>query len=124
MKETRELLDAIDLPNMGFVLDSFHWYTAHETAEDILSVKNEEIVACDLNDVPVGLEIDEQIDGRRMLPASTGMIDIKAFLSALVDIGYDGPVRAEPFNRELNELPNEAAVSYTSTAMHTAFNLL
>ena len=124
LRETRELLAYIDEPNVGIVLDSFHWYTAHETAADLLTVKNEEIVACDLNDVPVGREIDEQIDGQRMLPLATGVIDTKAFLQALVTIGYDGPVRAEPFNKELNDLPNEAAVSATSTAMHEAFNLI
>lgn len=124
LKETRELLAEIDLPNVGLVLDSFHWYTAHETIDDLLTVKNEEVVACDLNDVPVGRTRDEQIDGQRMLPMATGMIDIKGFLNALVEMGYDGPVRAEPFNRELNDMPNEAAVSATSTAMHAAFELI
>ncbi len=124
LKETRELLAAIDRKNVGVVLDSFHWFTAHETIDDILSVNNTEIVACDLNDVPVGRKIDEQIDGQRMLPMATGVIDVKSFLKALVQIGYDGPVRAEPFNKELNDLPNEAAVSATSTAMHNAFNLI
>ena len=124
LKELRELLVAIDRSNVGIVLDSFHWFTAHETVEDLLTVKNEEVVACDLNDVPVGRTRDEQIDGQRMLPASTGMIDIKRFLQALVTIGYDGPVRAEPFNKELNDLPNEAAVSATSRAMHRAINMI
>lgn len=124
LKETRELLSKIDRPNVGLVLDSFHWYTAHETAADLLTIKNEEVVACDLNDVPVGRKIDEQIDGQRMLPLATGVIDVKSFLNALITIGYDGPVRAEPFNKELNDLPNEAAVSATSTAMHEAFNLI
>ncbi|MFK7845617.1 MAG: sugar phosphate isomerase/epimerase family protein [Rhodothermales bacterium] len=124
LKETRELLSAIDRKNVGVVLDSFHWFTAHETIDDILTVSNTEIVACDLNDVPVGRKIDEQIDGQRMLPVATGVIDVKSFLQALVKIEYDGPVRAEPFNKELNDLPNEAAVSATSTAMHDAFNLI
>ncbi len=124
LKELRELLASIDRSNVGIVLDSFHWYTAHETVEDLLTIKNEEVVACDLNDVPEGRTRDEQIDGQRMLPAATGMIDIKSFLQALVSIGYDGPVRAEPFNKELNELPNEAAVSATSRAMLRAVNML
>ncbi len=124
LKELRELLAAIHLPNVGVVLDSFHWFTAHESTADLLSLGNKDIVACDLNDAPEGRDIDEQIDGQRMLPVATGVIDAKAFLQALVTIGYDGPVRAEPFNKALNELPNEAAVAETSTAMHQAFNLL
>lgn len=124
LKETQELIAAIDRPNIGLVLDSFHWFTAHETAADLLSLSNAEIVACDLNDARIGYDIDEQVDGKRMLPLSTGVIDIGAFLDALVTIGYDGPVRAEPFNKPLNDLPNEAAVAATSAAMHQAFNLL
>lgn len=124
LKETQELIAAIDRPNTGLVLDSFHWYTAHETAADLRSLANTDIVACDLNDARIGYAVDEQVDGKRMLPAATGIIDVQAFLHALVTIGYDGPVRAEPFNKPLNDLPNEAAVATTSAAMHQAFNLL
>ena len=46
------------------------------------------------------------------------------FLNVLVDLGYDGPVRAEPFNRELRELPNEEAVAATARAMRKAFALI
>ncbi|MEM8485229.1 MAG: sugar phosphate isomerase/epimerase family protein [Bacteroidota bacterium] len=124
LKETQELLAAIDRPNAGVVLDSFHWFTAHETAEDLLSLNNADIVACDLNDARIGFSVDEQVDGKRMLPAATGVIDLKAFLEVLIGIGYDGPVRAEPFNKTLNDLPNEPAVAATSAAMHEAFNLI
>ena len=82
MAEAKELLAAIGQPNVGLVLDSWHWYTAHETRDDLLSLSNKDIVACDLNDAPQGVEIDAQVDSRRELPAATGVIDLKAFLSA------------------------------------------
>ncbi len=124
MAEAKELIAEIGLSNIGFVLDSWHWYTAHESVEDLLTLKNSDIVACDLNDAPAGIPIDEQIDNRRELPMATGVIDLQKFLSALVDIGYDGPIRAEPFNRALNELDNEAAVAATAQAMRKAFALV
>ena len=124
MTEARELLAAIAQPNVGLVLDSWHWYTAHETRDDLLSLSNQDIVACDLNDAPQGVEIDAQVDSRRELPAATGVIDLKAFLSALVELGYDGPVRAEPFNRDLNALPNAEAVAATAAALNKAFALI
>lgn len=124
LTEARELLEAIGRPNVGLVLDSWHWYTAHETPEDLRRLANKDIVACDLNDAPAGVEIDAQVDGRRELPAATGVIDLKAFLGALVEIGYDGPVRAEPFHRELNALPNEEAVAATAAALKKAFALV
>lgn len=124
MAECKELIAAIDVKNVGFILDSWHWYTAHETVEDLLTLKNEDIVACDLNDAPDGIEIDEQIDNQRELPTATGVIDIKAFLDALVKIGYDGPVRAEPFNAKLNAMDNELAVNVTSAAMKKAIAMI
>lgn len=121
MAETRDLIDAIGLNNVGFILDSWHWYTAHETIDDLRSLTNDDVIACDLNDAPSGIPVDEQIDSRRELPAATGVIDIKAFLTALVEIGYDGPIRAEPFNAALNALDDEPAVAATAAAMKSAF---
>jgi hypothetical protein len=42
----------------------------------------------------------------------------------LVQIGYDGPVRAEPFNKTLNAMDNEPAVAATAAAMKKAFALV
>jgi sugar phosphate isomerase/epimerase len=123
MRQTAELHAEIGTDNMGFVLDSWHWYTAGETAADIRGLKAEQIVGCDLNDAPEGLSIAEQVDSRRELPAATGVIDTKAFLQALVDVGYDGPVRAEPFNHELNQLDNDAACQRTIRSLRNAVAL-
>ena len=82
------------------------------------------MVACDLNDAPRSVPIDQQRDGVRELPCATGVIDLKAFLTTLVAIGYDGPVRAEPFNATVRSLPADAAVAATSRAMKRAFALL
>ena len=124
MAETKNLIAEIGEDNVGFVLDSWHWYTAHETVDDLMTLTNKDIVACDLNDATTGLEIDAQIDNQRELPSATGVIDLKAFLGALVEIGYDGPVRSEPFNKPLNSLDNDPACAATSAAMKTAFALV
>lgn len=124
MAQAKELIAAIGRPNVGFVLDSFHWYTAGETVADLLSLKNEDVVACDLNDARRGLGRDEQIDNRRELPAATGVIDLRSFVRALARIGYDGPVRAEPFNQALREMERHAAVAATSQALHRAAGML
>ncbi|RUL88284.1 sugar phosphate isomerase/epimerase family protein [Tautonia sociabilis] len=121
MAEARELIAAIDRENVGLVLDSWHWYTAGESADEIRSLSNEDVVACDLNDAPAGIPVDEQIDNQRELPASTGVIDVEAFLEALVAIGYDGPVRAEPFNATLNAMDDEEAIEAVAEAMRRAF---
>ncbi len=124
MPEMRELIAAIDQPNIGLVLDSWHWYTAHETEGDLLSLKGSDVVCCDLNDAPAGIPIDQQKDNTRDLPCATGVIDLKAFLGALVKIGFDGPVRAEPFKSDLRRLPPEVAVDLTAKAMKRAVLLV
>lgn len=124
MAELRELIAAIDRPNVGLVLDSWHWYTAGDTEADLLALTNDDVVACDLNDAPAGIAVDQQIDQKRELPTATGVIDLKTFLGALVAIGYDGPIRAEPFNQPLRELSDEAALEATAKAMKAAFALV
>jgi len=124
MAETKELIAAIDVPSVGFVLDSFHWYCAGESKEDLLTLSNDDIVAVDLNDARTGFTADEQIDGKRELPSATGVIDLKAFLSALISIGYDGPVRAEPFNQPLRDMDDADALTATYSAMKKSFDLV
>lgn len=120
MAETKELLSEIDTGNLGFVLDSWHWYTAGEGMSELRSLEAGDVVAVDLNDAPQGIARDEQIDNRRELPGATGVIDLKSFLGALVDMGYDGPIRAEPFNRVLNDMDDRPAVQATFQAMSRA----
>jgi sugar phosphate isomerase/epimerase len=124
MAEMKELIAAIDRANVGLVLDSWHWYTAGETEADILSLSNRDVVACDLNDAPTGVAVDQQKDAVRDLPCATGVIDLKTFLGALIKIGYDGPVRAEPFKAELRKMPKEEAVKAAARAMKQAFSLV
>jgi len=64
-----------------------------------------------------GVEVDEQIDNVRDLPGATGVIDIASFLKALDAMGYDGPVAAEPFSKELGQLPNEQAARITLASL-------
>ena len=124
MAENKDLIAEINRPNMGFVLDSWHWYTAGETAGDLKTLTNKDIVAVDLNDAPAGISVDQQMDLSRELPTATGVIDVATFLKTLQEIGYDGPVRAEPFNAALRKLSPEKAVAATATAMKKAFQVI
>lgn len=121
---TRKLMAAIGERNVGVVLDSWHWYTAHETAADLATLTDADIVAVDLNDAPAGIPVDEQVDSRRELPAATGVIDVAGFLTALNRLGCSAPVRAEPFNAALRAMPPEAALAATAAAMKKAFALI
>lgn len=121
MAETKELIAVIGQNNVGFVLDTWHWTMAGEDSDAIRTLKNKDVVAVDLNDAPANVEQEAQVDTVREMPMATGIIDTKSFLQALVDIKYDGPVRAEPFFQAVNDLENDEAAKATSEAMKKAF---
>lgn len=120
MAEMKDLLAGIGRDNVGFLLDSWHWYTAQETAADLLSLRASDVVLCHLNDAPAGLSPDQQVDSRRELPCATGVIDVKTFLGSLIRIGYDGPVVCEPFSQALRQMTPEQALEAVSAAMKKA----
>ncbi len=124
MAEVLELVDAIGTGNAGIVLDSWHWWQADDSVADIEALRNEDIVLVDLNDAPKGVEKQQQLDGKRELPLATGVIDVGPFLNALNAIGYDGPVRAEPFNQPLRDLDDDAACRATVDSLKKAFELI
>ncbi len=124
MKETKELIAEIGNDNVGFILDTYHWYNAGESKADILTLTNKDVVSCDLNDAQALVPRDQLMDGTRMLPATTGVIDAKSFLEALVEIGFDGPIRAEPFNKTVNSLSQENALRITAEMMKKAFAMV
>lgn len=124
MAETMELIAEMGQANAGLVLDSWHWWHAGDTEQDILALRPAQIVAVDLNDAPAGIPKEKQLDGQRELPVATGVIDVKPFLGALQKIGYDGPVRAEPFNKALNELDNGPACAKVAASLRAAMALI
>lgn len=113
----RALNAAIGTVNMGILVDSYHLYTSHSSLDDLHKVPSAEIVNVHVNDAPLGLEIDEQLDGVRDLPGATGVIDLNGFLQALKKVGYDGPIAAEPFSQRLRDLPDSEAVAETAESM-------
>jgi len=124
LAEMKDLIAEINAGNVGLVLDSWHWWHAGDTPADLLSLKASEVIAVDLNDAPAGVPKDQQVDNRRELPCATGVIDVGAFLNALNQIGYDGPVRAEPFNPALNQMTKDEACAAAAAALKKAFALI
>ena len=124
MAEMKDLIGEIGTGNVGFLLDSWHWYNAGDTAADVQSLSAKDVIAVDLNDAPAGIPKEQQVDNRRELPCATGVIDVGVFLSSLNQIGYDGPVRAEPFNQAVNKMSKDEACAAAAAAIKKAFALI
>lgn len=111
-------------PNVGLLLDCWHWHTSEGTLEDLLALEPSQIAYVHVNDAPLGVKMEEYHDHVRGMPGETGVINIEGFLKALQTIGYEGPVVAEPFKTELAELPtDEDRVTAVSQSMKKIFAL-
>jgi sugar phosphate isomerase/epimerase len=116
-----ELFAAIDRPNVGLLLDSFHWYTSHGGVAELRGLKASQVVYVHVNDAIPGIDVDEQLDDVRLLPGASGVIDLVTFLKILNEIEYDGPVAVEPFSAELAAAPPAERVRRAGESLRTAF---
>lgn len=120
LRELRELIAEVGSRNVGVILDSYHWYTAGEGAEDLEGLTDADIVSVDINDARPGRQRDEQQDLDRRLPFDTGVIDMEGFLGAVRAAGYTGPLKVEPFLRDLAEMPVDDVLADVSTRLDRA----
>jgi len=107
--------------NAGLLLDSWHWHTAGGSVDALEALDAGDIVDVHVNDAPEGLALDEYVDDERAMPGETGVIEIERFLSHLDDVGYDGPVMAEPFSDELEAMADGDAARETARSLEVVF---
>lgn len=122
--EMMELAQAIGTGNVGLLYDSWHWYTSHGTVEEMQKLSAADIVHVHVNDAPAGVGVDKQVDNRRRLPTTTGVIDLKGFINTLARIGYDGPVECEPFDQELRKMDQGAILQTTVDSLNRLWGLI
>jgi sugar phosphate isomerase/epimerase len=94
-------------PNVGLLLDSWHWHHAGATTEDIIAAGRDRIVHVHFNDSPA-LPPEEIRDNKRLLPGE-GVINLVGFLHALQTIGYSDALSVEVFGRLQDKTPEQAA---------------
>ena len=92
-------------PNVGMMLDSWHWHHGEGTIADILNAGKERIVHVQVADAPK-IPAEDIRDNERLMPGE-GIIDFKAFFQALKKIGYTDGVSPEVFGRGLKDIPPE-----------------
>jgi sugar phosphate isomerase/epimerase len=123
ISEMKDLIAEIGRDNVGFLLDVWHWYCAQDTVEDLRSLRGDQVILCHLSDAPAGVPVEQQVDNRRELPCSTGVIDMRGFLRSMAMIGYDGPLVCEPFNDALRKLPPDEILATVAASMKQAVAL-
>ena len=102
--------DAVDFakecgPNMGLLLDAWHWHHSGATLDDILKAGKSRIVTVHVSDAAKAAPEDVR-DNQRLL-AGEGVIDLVGFFKALKEVGYQDGVSPEPLGRIPKEMSAE-----------------
>jgi sugar phosphate isomerase/epimerase len=104
MDETLELAKDSG-PNVGILLDSWHWHHAGGTARDIVAAGRDRIVHVQVADAPK-LPPEDIRDNEWLFPGE-GVVDWSAFFGALKKIGYADGLSPEIFGHNLKATPPE-----------------
>jgi sugar phosphate isomerase/epimerase len=94
-------------PNVGLLLDSWHWHHAQATVDDIVRAGRDAIVHIHIND-SADLPPEQVQDNQRLMPGE-GVIDLNGFFRALKRIGYADAMSVEVFGRGLKDMTPDAA---------------
>jgi sugar phosphate isomerase/epimerase len=120
LKSTLDWIEVIHEPNVGLLLDVYHWYTTEATLDDLKSLTASQIVHVHLNDAP-DVPMSEVLDNDRLFPGE-GVIDIPGFLKALKEIGYQGPVAQEVLTTRPLTDPAEVLLERSAAAFRKVFS--
>ena len=113
--DTIEMLRETGRPNVGLILDSFHYFTSGGDLSQIRSLRASDIVHLHVNDAPHdGIMTLEDTD--RVLPGK-GVIDLTGWFRAIREIGFDGYVAIEIFDDEFRNQDWDVAVGIAKASL-------
>ena len=95
-------------PNIGAILDAWHWHHSGGTTSEIVAAGKSRLVHVHISDAKQSAPEDVR-DNQRFMPGE-GIIDLVGFLQALKKAGYTDGISPEPLGRVPQEMsPEEAA---------------
>ncbi|QJU60025.1 sugar phosphate isomerase/epimerase and 4-hydroxyphenylpyruvate domain-containing protein [Sphingomonas sp. AP4-R1] len=97
-RDAWRIVQKVDHPNIGILLDSFHSLSRGIPIESLREIRPEKIVFVQLADAPI-LSMDLLYWSRhfRNLPGQGGF-DLTGYVGELFRLGYEGPLSLEIFN--------------------------
>src|SRR5436309_8445864 len=100
------IVQAVDHPHLGLVLDSFHILSLGDDPTGIADIPGERIFFLQLADAPrLAMDVLQWSRHYRCFPGQ-GQLDLTRFLEQVLLAGYSGPLSLEIFNDVFREAPN------------------
>ncbi|SFN71638.1 4-hydroxyphenylpyruvate dioxygenase [Izhakiella capsodis] len=103
--EAWQLVQRIDAPNLGLVVDAFHIFARQRTVKDLNGIPMEKIFMVQLSDLVETPSADHLADSARhsrLLPGE-GTFPLNTLITYLEEQGYTGPIGLEVFNDTLKK---------------------
>ena len=116
-----QLVQRIDAPNLGLVVDAFHIFVLNRTVADLEGIPMEKIFLVQLSDLATKPDRDRLVDTarhKRLLPGE-GKFPLHTLLDYLDEKGYSGPLGLEVFNDEIHKRPPVEAAREAMAALRT-----
>ncbi|MDR5854023.1 TIM barrel protein [Caballeronia sp. LZ062] len=104
-KHAWRLVDAVNHPNLGLVLDSFHTLSIVDSVDEIAAIPGDRIAFVQIADAPVlSMDVLEWSRHYRCFPGQ-GAFDVAGFTARVLEAGYTGPLSLEIFNDGFRAAP-------------------
>lgn len=105
--EALKIINEVDSPALGLVIDAFHIFALQRTVADLEEVPAEKIFLVqlsDVSDIPDKQQLIDIARHQRLLPGD-GVFPLQQLLACLREKQYQGPLGLEVFNDELKKQP-------------------
>ena len=116
-----EIVEKTNRPNVGLVIDSFHFYAGNSTLESIERIKPDKIYIFHINDAE-NLPKENLTDAHRLFPG-LGILPLADLKAKFDQIGFDRVVSIEIFRPEYWEQDPFEVAKQARTATVKALNL-
>ncbi|ACC70270.1 TIM barrel protein [Paraburkholderia phymatum] len=105
------LVDAVNHPSLGLILDSFHTLSIDDPVDPIADIPGDRIVFVQIADAPLHkMDVLEWSRHYRCFPGQ-GDLDVARFADRVLATGYQGPFSLEIFNDGFRAAPTAATAA-------------
>lgn len=113
----KTLVEMIDADNVGILLDVWDLDVSGGSVDTIRSLSSDKVVAVQLADKPGDVANESLTEKNRLVPSTASQIDVVGALTALGEIGYEGPITIKPFRGVTKGMRREQIVKDSAEAL-------